>query len=257
MKNWLIALLLLGSLFSGPCQGSPGTIVLVADEWPPFNTLPSGSQQGYIVDIAREVFEPLGYTIDYRIVPWTRALEMTRSGMANGAVGASKTDAAGFVFPTEELARNTLAFYVKKGNPWRFSGPESIAEITLGTIAGYDYRPWLLQYIEENSKDPAKVQVIYGDDPLKRNLIKLLGDRIGVVVDTEAAIRHVAREMKILNQIECAGYGNEPAYIYIAFSPNRSDSQQLAQLLSEGITRLRESGRLAQILAMYGLVDWK
>lgn len=182
---------------------------------------------------------------------------MTKSGQAHGAIGASKTDAAGFVFPTEELARNTLAFYVKKGDPWRFTGPESITEITLGTIAGYDYRYWLLGYIKANSKDPAKVQVLYGDEPLKRNLTKLLSNRVDVVVDTETAIRHVAREMQVLNQIECAGFGDTAAYIYIAFSPSRDDSQHLAQLLSEGIIRLRESGRLSQILAAYGLVDWK
>lgn len=72
MKNLFIALLLCCSVFSTPCLGATDTIVLVADEWPPFNTLPSGKHQGYIVDIAREIFEPLGYTIDYRIVPWTR-----------------------------------------------------------------------------------------------------------------------------------------------------------------------------------------
>ena len=49
-----------------------------------------------------------------KIVPWKRAIAETRSGRYHGAIGASKTDAQGFVFPEEELARNVLSFYIKK-----------------------------------------------------------------------------------------------------------------------------------------------
>ena len=36
------------------------TITMVADEWPPFNAKPQGKAEGYMVDIARAVFEPKG-----------------------------------------------------------------------------------------------------------------------------------------------------------------------------------------------------
>ena len=232
-------------------------ILLVADPWPPYNIEPGSEREGYLVDVARTVFEPAGHTVRYRTVPWKRAVEGTRVGIYTGAVGASKTDAAGFVFPDEELARNVLSFYTRNDNPWRFEGPASIETVSIGVAAGYDYRRWLNDYIRVQRGNDRRVQVVAGVNPLKQNLKKLLLRRIDVVVDSEAAIRFTAKEMGILDAIHPAGYGVEPAYIYIAFSPALAASPKLAGTLSDGIADLRRSGRLQAILDRYGLRDWK
>jgi polar amino acid transport system substrate-binding protein len=49
----------------------------------------------------------------------------------------------------------------------------------------------------------------------------------------------------------------DPNPLYIAFSPSDPRSPAYAALLSEGVVRLRASGRLAAILARYGLADWE
>lgn len=77
------------------------------------------------------------------------------------------------------------------------------------------------------------------------------------MVGNEAAIRHTAKAIGLLDKIKPAGYGVEPAYIYIAFSPNRPESPMLAQQLSDGIRELRSNGQLKKILDRYGLLDWK
>jgi len=232
-------------------------VVLVADPWPPFNMEVGSEQEGYIVDVARMVFEAAGHHVVYKNVPWKRAISGTRSGKYTGAIGASKTDGEGLVFPDEELARNVLAFYVLKDNPWKFEGQSSIEAVAIGVIGGYDYRDWLNEYVETHSGNDPRVQVVTGSDPLKQNLKKLFYKRIDVVVDTETAIRYKAREMGVLDKIKPAGYGKEPAYIYIAFSPNRPESPMLARQLSDGIRELRNNGQLKEILDSYGLVDWK
>ena len=234
-----------------------GEITLVADPWPPFNIEPGGEHEGYMVDVARAVFEARGHTVIYRTLPWKRAIDGTRSGLYSGAIGASKTDAAGFVFPDEELARNVLAFYTLADHSWRFEGPASIETVAIGVAAGYDYRHWLNDYIRVHRNDDRRVQVVAGQDPLKMNLKKLLLQRIDVVVDNESAIRHMAGELGVLNNIRPAGFGTEPAYIYIAFSPALPESSRLAHQLSQGIGELRRSGRLQLILDRYGLRDWK
>ena len=209
------------------------------------------------VDIARIVFETKGINLKYVTMPWKRALLETRQGIYAAVIGASKTDAAGFVFPEEELARNKLAFYVKKGSIWRFKGVESIEQIKLGAAAGYDYRQWLNDYIKENSDNANKVQILTGDVPLQRNLQRLLLNRIDAVVDTEAAILWEAKRLGVSHEIESAGYGDEPSYCYIAFSPNAVKSPVYAQILSDGIAQLRSTGQLQIILDRYGLTDWR
>ena len=255
MRTGLFLLLFIFSIFSPSTWAED--IVLVADPWPPFNIEPGSDREGYLVDVARAVFETAGHTVTYKTVPWKRAIEGTRTGRYTGAIGASKTDAAGFVFPDEELARNVLAFYTRSDYPWRFEGPASIETVSIGVAAGYDYRRWLNDYINSHRDDDRRVQVIAGANPLKQNLRKLLLKRIDVVVDTEAAIRYTAKEMGILEAIASAGYGVEPAYIYIAFSPALPESAALASQLSGGIADLRRSGRLKAILHRYGLRDWK
>lgn len=257
MKQLLFVIFVVSGIFSCSVPTSAQTITLVADEWPPFNTTMNSEEEGYLVEIARKVFESQGYTIVYENMPWKRALEMTLTGKADGAIGASKNDGKGLIFPSEELARTKMAFYVKDGTPWRFTERSSISQVSLGAIAGYDYRNWLNTYIQANKDNFTKVQIITGDEPLKRNLTKLMLGRIDAVVDNEAVIQYVAKKMGISDTIECAGYDSEPSFIYIAFSPNNPESPKHAEMLSQGIVRLRENGELKKILDKYGLSDWK
>lgn len=252
----IVTILLFGQLF-GPTSTFSQTISLVADDWPPFNGTPNSEREGFLLEVARTVFEKRGIEIVYEILPWRRAVEMTREGIYNGLVGASKTDAPDFVFPTEELSRNLIAFYVQKESPWRFERRSDIENISLGVIAGYDYRKWLLDYIDLHQDNEDRVQVMTGDNPLKRNLLKLIDGRVDAIVDNEAVILDVSRKMNVSDQIRLAGYGTEPASIYIAFSPALTNSKQYAEMLSQGIHELRETGMLKQILSKYGLSDWK
>jgi polar amino acid transport system substrate-binding protein len=250
-------ILILLFLFAQLTPSMADELVLVADPWPPFNMEVGSDQEGYIVDVARMVFEAAGHTVMYKNVPWKRAISGTRSGTYTGAIGASKTDGKGLVFPDEELARNVLAFYVLKNSLWKFEGLSSIETVAIGVIGGYDYREWLNNYIETHSGNDRRVQVVSSTEPLMQNIKKLLYKRIDVVVDTEAAIRYKAREMGVLDKIKPAGYGMEPAYIYIAFSPNLQESPILARQLTNGIRQLRSNGQLKIILDRYGLLDWK
>ena len=233
------------------------TITLVADEWPPFNSVPNSSEEGFLVDVARAVFEGRGHSVVYKNLPWNRAIKMTRSGTYNGVIGASKTDAPDFIFPSEELSRNYLAFYVREDSTWRYLRDSDIEQVSLGVIAGYDYRQWLMDYISAYRHDYHKVQIMTGDRPLQRNILKLLNHRIDAIVDNEAVIVSVARRMGVADQIKPAGYGSESSHIYIAFSPNHPESESYARMLSDGIVQLRSSGQLDQVLSTYGLRDWK
>ncbi len=64
---------------------------------------------------------------------------------------------------------------------WRFTDLDSIKQIRLATIGGYDYRKWLNNYIQSTPRNSDKVQILLADLPLQRNLNKLLLDRVDVV----------------------------------------------------------------------------
>ena len=67
------------------------TLTLVADEWCPYNCTPGDEKPGFLVEIVKKVFEPQGFTVDYKIVPWARAIRDTRAGRYSAILGAILT----------------------------------------------------------------------------------------------------------------------------------------------------------------------
>lgn len=232
------------------------TITFVADAWPPFNGEPNSEQEGYMMDVARAIFEPKGYTVVYKNLPWNRSIQESRKGRFNAIIGASRNDAPDFIFPDEELGRNRLSFYTKADSTWRFEGVPSLKKVYLGVIDGYDYREWFKKY-EKDYRD--RIYVRFGDEPLKKNIQSLVYGRLDAVVDNETAIRWVAKQQGLLDKIRDAGEDQigGVSYIYHAFSPNLDNSKKYSEVLSQGIIELRVSGELQRILDKYGLEDWQ
>jgi len=233
-----------------------GVITLVADAWPPYNGGEDDELEGYMIDVAREVFGAEGYTVDYVIVPWKRALSGSLSGRYDGAVGTTKLEGAGLVFPGQELLRSRIAFYVRQDSAWKFSGPSSLDGVSLGVARGYDYTDWLNVYIVENESRPDRIQILEGHFPLRQNIRKLLAGRIDVMAGDEGCTRYTAIREGVLDQLTMAGRDPEENWCYIAFTPAREQGAKYAEILDAGIQRLRRNGRLDAILARYGVTDW-
>ncbi|NDC56670.1 MAG: hypothetical protein EBZ69_07685, partial [Alphaproteobacteria bacterium] len=102
------------------------TITLVADEWCPFTCDPASDphKPGFLIDIVKAVFEKKGHVVTYRLLPWTRAINDTREGKYAALVGASQADGPDFIFHRTPLSTMQNAFFVKKDNPWRYTGLE-------------------------------------------------------------------------------------------------------------------------------------
>jgi polar amino acid transport system substrate-binding protein len=88
------------------------TITIRADNWPPFNGNPKDMKAGYMIEVLREIYGPLGDKIDYQLLSWDDSLASVRKGEFNTVVGASHDDAAAFVFPQEAFGSSTNTFFV-------------------------------------------------------------------------------------------------------------------------------------------------
>jgi len=96
-----------------------------------------------------------------------------------------------------------------------------------------------------------------GDNPLEKNLKKMVIDRITVTTDDELVVNNIAKELKISDQIREAGILGEPMAVYVGISPQNPKAKEIAKMLSNGIIDLRKSGELKKILDRYGVKDWK
>jgi len=241
-----------------PTGANADTITLRADEWCPFNCQPEADKPGFGIEIARAVFTAAGHDLDYRLLPWTRALDECRKGAIAAVIGTTPTESPDFVFPAEMIARADNAMAVKKGNPWRYAGPASLDRLKVGIIQGYVYMGTIGDYLEAAAKAPdhKRLDTTGGDNALELNLKKLLAGRVDVVIDSGAVLTYKIQDLHLTDKVELAGSADlDP--IYVAFSPALPVSKDLAALFDRSVADLRASGKLQAILSRYGQKDWK
>ena len=229
-------------------------ITLRADEWCPYNCDPSSDRPGYMIEIATEIFEAAGHSVDYRILNWSRSLEETRRGRYSAVVGAIPEEVPDFVL-SGVLGLSTDGLAVRAGTAIDLSRPNPFNGLILAAISDYGYGEPPAAYISANADDPLKVQIIAGDDALERNLRKLMAGRVDIVVDDMYVLAQLLAERGIQQDVDII-VANQPNPVFIAFSPADPRAGEFAEILAEGTQRLRTSGRLDEILARYGLSDW-
>jgi len=232
-------------------------ISLGADVWLPYNGDPNEQHVGYMIEIAKTIFEKEGHTIDYQIMPWSRAIKDARSGTVNAIVGALKDEAPDFIYPKNEQGLSVPAtFFVKKGDSWKFKEITSLKNKNIGIINDYSYGSIIDDFLKDKNNQSI-IQSLSGTDALEQNIKKLLFGRIDIVIEDKIVMAYKLKSMNIQDQIIEAGNSGEKTLLYIAFSPVNKNSKKYAEILSKGMDNLRNNGELKKILDVYGLKDWK
>jgi polar amino acid transport system substrate-binding protein len=230
-------------------------ISLRADIWDPYNGDPASDRPGFIIEATKAVFEKAGYLLDYQVKGWTwdRSMEEAKNGKIDGVIGAAKSDAPDFVFPEEAFCKQRMTFFVKKSNPWRFSGVESLSSIKLGIISGYTYEDQVDGYIKKNQANEEAIQIIKDDNALELNIKKLAAGRIGATIEDAAVFNTKAKALGMTDQFETAGVAGDGDDIFIAFTPAKDTSKKYAGILAAGIKEMKASGDLQKLLDKYGI----
>ncbi len=253
----VLILMAIAAATLSPSPAGGETITLAADVWCPFNCDPGGEPPGYMVEVAKAVFEPRGHTVSYQVLPWARAVAFARRGDIIGLIGPYKADVPDFIFPDNELAMIGFSIFVAADVDWNYTGLGSLTHISLGVINDYAYSPEIDDYILTYMSETNRIQVASGERPLVTNIQKLLHGRIDALIETPPVFHYAAGALGVADRLKSAGTAVAPQPAYIAFSPKAPQAESYARILSDGIAELRRSGRLSEILARYGLTDWK
>jgi polar amino acid transport system substrate-binding protein len=230
------------------------TLRIRADGWMPFNGDPAGSRPGYVVELARLIFEPAGVKIDYQLMPWTEALAAARKGDIEAVIGANPAEAEGLFLPNESAGMPRIALFVKKENSWRYDSVHSLNSVRLGIIEGYSYWETFDAYVKNHRSE--KVVVFEGEAPLIDGISQLREGKIDVMAETLAVFIWTVRSQGGLPADYRVAYLQAGERIYMAFAKN-DVGRRCAEIFDAGLGRLRKSGELAAVLKRYGLSDWE
>jgi polar amino acid transport system substrate-binding protein len=251
IRRGVMAALLCGLLAVPAVQAAEPPVVLVADPWCPHTCDPDDGSDGYMVDIAREAFAMAGIPVVYKTLGWARAMRDVRQGRADGAVGALADEAPDLITHVVALGWQANVLIIRDDDPWVFTGLASLVGRQVGSVSSYSYSAEIDAWLAAN---PATVQAISGSNAAGRNLKKLLARRIDIMLDDEAVVGDAISRQGQPPAVRIAG--NLPGgTLHIAFAPQRG--RTLAAILDRNIKVLRANGRLAAILAHYGLSDWE
>ncbi len=230
-------------------------IIMGSDEWYPYVGTPD--HRGYILEIADIVFARKGIKIDYRQTPWARVIRFVRKGKMGAAVAMLKKDAPDFILHDEPLGVFTSSFFVLKNDNWTYTDISSLKKKRLGIIKDYLYEAQIYKYIQDN-KNSELVDTVYGNNPLRKNIKKLISDRIDVLVENPVVFYHTVKLMSLRrSDFKEVPLNTNRRMLYIGFSPAIEKSTEYAKVLSDGIIELRKNGELHNILERYGVSDWK
>lgn len=249
MAPTLIAFLLsLLPVCGAQAQEAGRVIVIEADEWCPINCS-AGPQPGVGIELAKRIFEPMGYMVVYKVVPWITALSDARSGKADAVVGANRNDDRNLVFPDNALFDMTDDFYVRKGNPWRYQGVHTLKDKRIGIISGYGYGEVVTSFLSGGSG--IQVTASSGAKALLENISKLQDGKIDVIIESKPVMEYTLSRMELREDIVWAG-GVAQLPVYLAFAPGPK-ATELRVVFDSGMRRLKASGELNAIYAAYGL----
>lgn len=240
------------TLFAGPGGKS---LSIVADEWCPFNCSKDSLDQGFVIDMTKDILGAAGFDIDYRTQAWTSALNDVKAGHKDAIVGASREEAQGLIMVEEPFGEHKNCFYTRVADPFIYSSVGALAGRRIAIAAGYLYGEPLDSYISSNRSNFNRIQMATGEQPLLINIRKLESRRVDTVIENLQVMDYSLRKYRI-SGMRLAGC-DAPTPIYMAISPKREDAGKVASMLALGIRKMRQTGKMRELLARYGLSDWK
>lgn len=97
VRRWLLIVLCsVATLVHAGSPPVPGKVMLASEEW---NDYTNRDGSGLAWDVLRQVFEPVGITLQTRSVPYTRSVGLAQRGEVDGWVGSYRDEAKGVLYP--------------------------------------------------------------------------------------------------------------------------------------------------------------
>jgi polar amino acid transport system substrate-binding protein len=248
-------LLMIGRIFYSVSSFSD-EISLTSDLWCPYACDPKSANPGFMVEIAKVIFENAGHKVNYNIVNWARGISETRVGKYNGIIAASKTDAPDFIMPTMAAGHSSNFFWINKDNNWVYKNLDSLKGRKIGVINSYSYGEEVDLPVQ--NKNPSYL-IVSGDDALAKMVRMTDGKRLDGFVENPFVLSYLLKDMsEYKDKFKSASLNiTKDTELFVAFSPQNPKSKQYAEIMSKGMSELRKSGKLKVILSKYGLKDWK
>lgn len=246
MRSCLIigaALLLTATAWAGE-----KTLTAASDPWPPFVD-PSSPTQGLSLEIVRAAMKTQGYEVTIEFVPWARAEAGLKEGKYDLIPNTWKTEKrTTYLHYSEPYAANQIKFIKLKGDPFEFTGLESLAGKVIGTVRGYGYGDQFLS--ATNFERDEVVDVL---NSIRK--LTAVNRRIDLTLEDEIVARHTIAKADpgLLEKIEFTRNSLSENTLHVTSGLVNPKHQEIIAAFNKGLAEIRTNGTYGRIFAAYGI----
>ncbi len=215
--------------------------------------------RGYMVELLEQTVGK-NYVVDYRIEPWTRAINLVETGRHQVLI-ATDGGTERKLLLSEPMGYDRSCFFVRKDSTWRYKHPRDVENIRLGVIQDYVYDadgPIDRMIAKYRAKKDPRLEISYGKDALASSLRKLQAGRTDAVIENENVGRYTLSKLGLDDSLRMVGCATHYlGTLHLGVSLQLPEAASLVDTINTGVKRLRESGELHKILTRYSVTDWQ
>jgi len=220
-------------------------VVLATWNWAPYyaENLPNG---GAATEIVKASFKRVGYELEVKWVPWTRAIEKAKEGEFDGVLGVWYTEerARSFTY-SKPFFKNEIVFFKRKDETINYISPSDIMTYRVGVTRNSGPHEWLKEKYSKNLD-------LVGSASL--NIKKLMAKRFDLLVDEKLGILYILNnefpEWK--NAIESLDPPLQVNELHIMISQKNIYHQKIINDFNRGLREIRQDGTFENILIKHG-----
>ncbi len=241
-----VLVLLVGSAGPRVASAQGRRLVGVSEVWGRY-LAPQLPESGFLVALTARALSESGYTLDFSLYPWARALAMAKNGSADLLVGAYRTEErlSWFLF-TDAVAEVPDSLFALRDRGISYRTLEDLKPYTIGVVRGaahgtaFDGASFL-------RKEPS--------DSTLRNVQKLVGGRVDLIAGPrenilEALESHFPEHRDAVVALDPPLQVNS---LHIAVPRALQDAPAIIEALNRGLARLRSDGTYARLEERYGI----
>ncbi|WP_127717075.1 ABC transporter substrate-binding protein [Halobacteriovorax sp. HLS] len=205
----------------------------VEDSWPPFA---DNSGQGISTEIVKAAFLDQGIKPKFKVVPYARALALTKDGGVDGCYNVTKQASTlkEYIFGEEVLLKAKASFFYRKGETFNYSKIEDLpAGSEIAIIRGYEYG-------EKFEKLKNRFRLIEVNSQ-KQIINMLITRRAESAIMFDEVAKYYTSRMNV-SDLVIKSFVNHESDIYVAFSKKNKNSDLFAKKLDMGLRKLKKDG---------------
>lgn len=216
-------------------------IVLMTEEYPPYNYTENGELTGLSIEVVRAVLKKIGHPDNIKSMPWSRSYNLIQKKSGHALFSTTRTEARENLFKwVGPLAPNTWCFYAKKGTGIALNSLEDAKKV--GKIGTYKDDACEL-FLKE--KGFTNIDSIINDN---FNPKKLVAGRIDLWIIGDVMGMHKAKKQGLEDKITKV-LDIKTTQLYIAFSKDTPDD--IVNKWQAALDSLKADGTYDKILSKY------